>query len=170
MLKVQENVEGADCNPAAPHQHWKSRWGAPRQQGSFPSQNASPKLDLPSYLGISSNLLLLGSLLWKHCLIFISMPITTDTNSTITLYDRENSQLSHELCIFASDECQPACRAHKTAPAQKTHCHHCWNVQESMNVMGAFFSAWRYSVPYLSFMCTSMSDVHPPLTWNNRTG
>ena len=73
----------------------------------------------------------------KQCLLFISLETTTDAKSTITLLDRADSQLQsaafshrhhHWLCIFTSDETEPACCArNKSAPAEVTHCHfhHC---------------------------------------------
>ena len=53
------------------------------------------------------------SLLWESSLLFISMETITDSKSTITLFDRANSQPSNaifqqshhnELCIFTTDK------------------------------------------------------------------
>jgi len=56
--------------------------------------------------------------------LFISMEITTDKKSTITLFDRANSELQntfqhrhhHCICIFAIDDQEPACYTQKSAP------------------------------------------------------
>ena len=61
-------------------------------------------------------------LLQIEYLLFISMETTTNTKSTITLFDRANSRLqntifqhSHQyyLCPFASNEQDPPCCTHK---------------------------------------------------------
>jgi len=40
------------------------------------------------------------ALLWKWCLPFISMETAIDTKSTITLFDRENSQLQNSIFLY----------------------------------------------------------------------
>ena len=76
------------------------------------------------------------------------METTTESNSTITLFDRANSQLQnitfqhshhHQLCIFDNNEQEPsccACRKQKFfASAKVTHCCHCWNASPTTSLV-----------------------------------
>ena len=116
---------------------------------------------------------------------FISKEGTTAMKSTKMLFD--NSQLQntifpcshhHYLCIFASNEQEPACCACRnlyqwrwpTVTTDETHhpLHYCAHIHclVSLNFskcqwmsVGANFSTWRSSATHLCFMHTSMSDV-----------
>ena len=68
-------------------------------------------------------------LLQKQCLLLISVENTIDTKSTITLFDRANSQNKtlffsshhHQLSMFTSDEQEPACHTHNNLHQQRWH-------------------------------------------------
>ena len=80
-----------------------------------------------------------------------------DTKSTITLFDRANSQLQnttfqhshhHQLYIFTSNEQEPACHTHKNfPPAEVTHCccSHCWNSSPIISLCSALFAVQKPS-------------------------
>ena len=115
------------------------------------------------------------------------------TKSTVALFGRTNSQLQstlfpdschHYLCIFASNEQEPACCAFKIYMtiwnvACLSHCScHYWNAPPTTSVCThslfglqkhsasinecqwvQFFYTWRNSVTHLGFIHTSVSDT-----------
>ena len=117
------------------------------------------------------------------------METTTDTNSTIALFDRAIFQLQNRLFNIVttisssfSSVMKKSLRATFvtmcTSGCDPCPCCHCWNTQSttslcsyplfghhkhsqvSVNVSGChFFSARRNSVPQLCFICTSTSNA-----------
>jgi len=81
--------------------------------------------------------------LWKQCLLFISMETTTDTKSTMALFEI----LSYKNIIF-----QYAVLMF-TVWSPWMFSKHRWRS------VGAIFASWRNSVTHLWFICTSISDT-----------
>ena len=113
--------------------------------------------------------------------------MTTDTKSTITLFDRANSQLqnttvqhSHHLsctvslamknlhvmlvkiCTSEGDSLSPSIQVKQTTVSLCSRS--LFDLQKCSASISKcqwmqFFSTWRNSVTHLCFICTSMSDV-----------
>jgi len=117
------------------------------------------------------------------------METTKDTKSTITLLDRENSQLQktifqhsqhHQLCIFNSYEQEPSCHTHEDLyyegdPLSLSPRLKCTTYRLTVPTstvwsplmfskcrwmsVAAIFSAWSNSVPHLCYIPTPMLDA-----------
>jgi len=82
----------------------------------------------------------------KQCLLFISMETTTDIKSTITLFDRANSQLQN--IIF-----------------QHSQHHYLIHVNELIKTLFIFWydSAWLLGTWLVFHVDVTMTEMHHPL-------
>jgi len=154
-----------------------------------PSWRGTPRSYTDFSMSISKNKIYIRRLLWKICLLLISMETTTDAKSTITLCDRANAQQQdiifqhkhhHELCILPMMKkslrdpvlkiCTSGDEPLLMLPLLKCTTHNLIVLTSTIGsplvfskcqwmAIGATFSTRRNSVPHFGSIYTSMSNA-----------
>ena len=107
------------------------------------------------------------------------METTIDTKGTFSFspFDKGNSQLQntlfqhshhHELCIFSSNEPEPACCAHKSLWT-RCHCRQCWNAPPTPDCSHPLFGLHKCSASIDGCVSRCHFFPHGGIQWHTFT-